>query len=60
MTAKKKYAFGTKVVEHPQGLVYKVAFLDESRSLGHSQMLWCVDSETGELMDVDSGTAKLN
>ena len=55
-----KYNFGTKIIEHPNGFTYKVAFLDESRDLGHSQMLWCINSETGALMDVDPGTANLN
>jgi len=55
-----EYIFGTQIVEHPGGFTYKVAFLDQTRSLGNSQMLWCVNSETGVLMNVDPGTSILN
>lgn len=31
--------YGTKVVKHPQGWYYKVAFLSPKKTLGYSKML---------------------
>lgn len=52
MKKEKKYGL-SQIIQHPQGFEYQVEFLDETRSLNYSKLLWCRDTITKKPLKFD-------